>query len=76
MHYLDATHDVVRRFADLRTRGADGERFDPVFEKLRPLLADLETLFRKHYERGLADEALELDVSIESLQRMVRSEQI
>jgi uncharacterized tellurite resistance protein B-like protein len=76
VHYLDATHDVVRRFADLRSRGHGSERFDPVFQKLNPLLADMEQLFRKHYERGLADEALELDVSIESLQRMVRSEQI
>ena len=75
MHYLDATHDVVRRFAELRARQHGGDKFDPVFEKLQPLLADLEQLFRNHYERGLADEAMELDVSIDSLQRMVRAEQ-
>lgn len=76
MHYLGSTHDVVRRFAELRARPVAGARFDPVFEKLQPLLDDLETLFRKHFERGLQDEALELDVSIDSLQRMVRSEQL
>lgn len=75
MHYLGATHDVVKRFADLRARPVSGARFDPVFEKLQPLLDDLEALFRRHFERGLHDEAMELDVSIDSLQRMVRSEQ-
>lgn len=76
MHYLASTHDVVRRFAELRSRPVSGDRFDPVFEKLQPLLDDLEQLFRKHFERGLQDEAMELDVSIDSLQRMVRSEQL
>jgi len=74
LHYLDATSEVVQRFADLRGRQGAEAQFGPVMDKMGPLLADIEGLFRAHYEHGLKGEALELDVSIDSLQRMIRSE--
>jgi DnaJ like chaperone protein len=74
MHYLDATLDVLQQFSELRRRRGDSENFGEIFIKMEPLVADMETLFRQHYDRGLEDDALELDVSIDSLQRMIRSE--
>lgn len=73
-HYLEATLDVVRRWADLKAKAPSGGRAAAVLAKLEPLLADIEGLFRKHYDHAVADDALELDVTIESLQRMIKSE--
>lgn len=74
MHYLDATIDVVERSAELDRRKGDSDRFDDVFGKLEPLLDDIEGIFKQHYERNLADDALQLDVSIDSLQQLIRAE--
>ncbi|MBF0391912.1 MAG: 5-bromo-4-chloroindolyl phosphate hydrolysis family protein [Alphaproteobacteria bacterium] len=73
-HYLEATLDVVRRWADLKSKAPSGGRAASVLAKLEPLLDDIEGLFQKHYDHAVADDALELDVTIESLQRMIKSE--
>lgn len=73
-HYLTATLDVVQRYAGLQGKPGGGERAGAVHAKLEALLVDIEAIFRKHHESSLADEGLKLEVSIDSLQRMIRSE--
>ncbi len=74
MHYLTATVEVVEQFAELNRKKGASQRFDDVFAKLEPLLCDIEGMFQTHYERNLADDALELDINIDSLQQMIPAE--
>ncbi|MBW7852065.1 MAG: 5-bromo-4-chloroindolyl phosphate hydrolysis family protein [Rhodospirillales bacterium] len=73
-HYLEATGEVLGRYAELRRREPQSARFAEVSGKLEPLLGDIETMFREHYEKTLADDVRELDVSIDTLQRVIRAE--
>ncbi len=73
-HYLTATLDVVRRFAGLRARQGGAERTDELGGRLETLLNDIDAMFRRHLESSVADDSRDLEVSIDSLQRMIRSE--
>lgn len=73
-HYLDATRDVVSRYADLRRREPQAARFAEVRAKLEPLLADMEKMFEDHYDRIVAENVRDLDMSIETLRRVIRAE--
>lgn len=73
-HYLTATLDIVQRFGALRSRQGGGERVEAVRGKLEGLLTDIESVFRKHLDSSVADDTRQLEISIDSLQRMIRSE--
>lgn len=73
-HYLTATLDVVQRFAGLRARQGAAGRAEELGGRLEALLGDIEAMFRRHIDSSAADDSRELEVSIDSLQRMIRSE--
>ena len=72
-HYLDATVEVVRQYRELKRKRA-GERVRDVLDKVEETLAEIEDVFSRQYQRNLDNEALSLDVDIDVLRRMMRSE--
>lgn len=75
-HYLVATEDLVKRYADLRARGGSTQRLDAAAGKLQLVLSDIEDYLQKQHERTLDDEALKLDVEIDVLRKTIKSEAI
>lgn len=72
-HYLDATVEIVRQYRELR-RKAGGKKVQAVLDKSEATLAEIETVFERQYQRNLDNEALSLDVDLDVLRRMMKSE--
>lgn len=72
-HYLDATLDIVSKYKELRNKKG-GEPVEAVLIKSEQTLAEIEAVFQKQYQRNLANEAMELDVNLDVLQNMIKSE--
>ncbi len=72
-HYLDATVEIVRQYRELR-RKAGGAKVQAVLDKSEATLAEIEDVFERQYQRNLDNEALSLDVDLDVLRRMMKSE--
>ncbi len=72
-HYLDATVEIVRQYRELR-RKEGGEKVQAVLDKSETTLAEIEDVFERQYQRNLDNEALSLDVDLDVLRRMMKSE--
>ncbi len=72
-HYLDATLEIVRQYRELR-RKEGGEKVRAVLDKSEATLSEIENVFQRQYQRNLDNEALSLDVDLDVLRRMMRSE--
>jgi len=72
-HYLDATVEIVRQYRELR-RKEGGEKVQAVLDKSEVTLAEIEDVFERQYQRNLDNEALSLDVDLDVLRRMMKSE--
>lgn len=72
-HYLDATVEIVRQYRELR-RKEGGKKVQAVLDKAERTLADIENVFERQYQRNLDNEALSLDVDLDVLRRMMKSE--
>lgn len=72
-HYLDATVDIVRQYRELRRKEA-GPKVQAVLDKSEETLLEIEDVFERQYRRNLDNEALSLDVDLDVLRRMMKSE--
>lgn len=72
-HYLDATIDIIGKYQELVNKSA-GTQIDAVLEKSEQTLSEIEEVFEKQYQRNLANEAMELDVNLDVLKNMIKSE--
>jgi hypothetical protein len=72
-HYLDATVEIVRQYRELR-RKEGGKKVQAVLDKSEATLAEIEDVFERQYQKNLDNEALSLDVDLDVLRRMMKSE--
>jgi hypothetical protein len=72
-HYLDATLDIIEKYRELADKNA-GPQIAAVLKKSEQTLSDIEGVFQKQYQRNLTNEAMELDVNLDVLKNMIKSE--
>jgi len=72
-HYLDAAIDIIDKYRELLSKNG-GTQIQGVLRKSEQTLAEIEMIFEKQYQRNLENEAMELDVNLDVLKNMIKSE--
>jgi 5-bromo-4-chloroindolyl phosphate hydrolysis protein len=73
LHYLDATLEILQKYNELQSKRI-GPQIQAVLEKSEETLSEIEAAFDKQYQRNLSNEAMELDVNLDVLKNMIKSE--
>ena len=73
-HYLDAAIDIIEKYRVLLSKKGDTDHLKSVLEKSEQALDEIQKVFEKQYQRNLENEAMELDVQLDVLKNMIKSE--
>ena len=69
--YLEQTSDLVEKYVQLERKNTSFEEINKKFEET---LSEIETAFKKQYDRNISDDVFNLDVDMDVLNKMIKQE--
>ena len=73
-YYLDATINIVKRYADLSRRGSQSAALNQSLERTESTLDTLKKAYDKQLTLLLEDDVMDLDAELELLERTIKME--